>query len=115
MYRNPTIEDQALARIHRIGQEQEVTTVRLYVRDSFEEASLRSLLYLTIIKLTHMDKQNVVENQQAKRDLAGILLSGASVSDVSHLEASYTTSYYELLLTLIAASSTHLNIHYSLN
>jgi hypothetical protein len=37
--RNPTIEDQALARIHRIGQTQEVTTVRFYVRDSFEEAS----------------------------------------------------------------------------
>ena len=35
--RNPTIEDQALARIHRIGQKQEVTTIRLYVRNSFEE------------------------------------------------------------------------------
>lgn len=35
--RNPTIEDQALARIHRIGQKQEVTTIRFYIRDSFEE------------------------------------------------------------------------------
>ncbi|KAK6065572.1 hypothetical protein SCUP515_11130 [Seiridium cupressi] len=34
---NPTLEEQALARIHRLGQTQEVTTVRLYVRDSFEE------------------------------------------------------------------------------
>lgn len=37
--RNPTLEEQALARIHRLGQTQEVTTVRLYVRDSFEEVS----------------------------------------------------------------------------
>jgi len=37
--RNPTLEEQALARIHRIGQTQEVTTVRFYVRDSFEEVS----------------------------------------------------------------------------
>lgn len=35
--RNPTLEDQALARIHRIGQTKEVTTVRFIVRDSFEE------------------------------------------------------------------------------
>lgn len=36
-YRNPTLEEQALARIHRIGQTREVTTVRFYVRNSFEE------------------------------------------------------------------------------
>ncbi|KAM0810765.1 putative Helicase ATP-binding domain-containing protein [Seiridium cardinale] len=35
---NPTLEEQALARIHRLGQTQEVKTVRLYVRDSFEES-----------------------------------------------------------------------------
>ncbi|KAM7211076.1 SNF2 family N-terminal domain containing protein [Rhypophila decipiens] len=58
---NPTIEDQALARIHRIGQKQEVTTIRFYVRDSFEE--------------------NVVKNQEFKRALASILLgsSGSAV------------------------------------
>lgn len=36
-FRNPTLEEQALARIHRIGQTQSVTTVRFYVRNSFEE------------------------------------------------------------------------------
>lgn len=35
--RNPTLEEQALARIHRIGQTSEVTTIRFYVKDSFEE------------------------------------------------------------------------------
>ena len=37
--RNPTIEEQALARIHRIGQKKEVTTIRFFVKDTFEEAS----------------------------------------------------------------------------
>ncbi|PHH86850.1 hypothetical protein CDD83_9675 [Cordyceps sp. RAO-2017] len=65
---NPTLEDQALARIHRIGQRQEVTTVRFYVRDSFEV--------------------NVVNNQQCKRDLASILLapSGTAVDNAGHLQ-----------------------------
>ncbi|KAF1954514.1 hypothetical protein CC80DRAFT_448709 [Byssothecium circinans] len=53
---NPTIEDQALARIHRIGQKREVTTVRFYIRDSFEE--------------------RVMEVQESKKNLAGVLLSG---------------------------------------
>ncbi|EWG53327.1 hypothetical protein FVEG_11783 [Fusarium verticillioides 7600] len=37
---NPTLEDQALARIHRIGQTQEVTTLRMFVQNSFEEVRL---------------------------------------------------------------------------
>lgn len=37
--RNPTLEDQALARIYRLGQRNEVTTFRFYVRDSFEQVS----------------------------------------------------------------------------
>jgi len=35
--RNPTIEEQALARVYRLGQLKEVTTVRFYVKDTFEE------------------------------------------------------------------------------
>ena len=38
-FRNPTLEDQALARIHRMGQTREVTTVRFFVKDTFEEVS----------------------------------------------------------------------------
>ncbi|KAH8126281.1 hypothetical protein LI328DRAFT_166248 [Trichoderma asperelloides] len=52
---NPTLEEQALARIHRIGQKQSVTTVRFYIRDSFEE--------------------QVMELQESKKSLAGVLLS----------------------------------------
>ncbi|AEO68322.1 uncharacterized protein THITE_125023 [Thermothielavioides terrestris NRRL 8126] len=52
---NPTLEEQALARIHRIGQTREVTTVRFYIRDSFEE--------------------RVMELQNVKQQLARVLLS----------------------------------------
>ncbi|KAI1388866.1 SNF2 family N-terminal domain-containing protein [Hypoxylon trugodes] len=51
---NPTLEEQALARIHRLGQTREVTTVRFCVRDSFEE--------------------EVVKIQESKKQLAGVLL-----------------------------------------
>ncbi|KAI0381073.1 SNF2 family N-terminal domain-containing protein [Hypomontagnella monticulosa] len=52
---NPTLEEQALARVHRLGQKKEVTTVRFYVRDSFEE--------------------QVMNLQESKKQLAGVLLS----------------------------------------
>ncbi|KAI1415220.1 SNF2 family N-terminal domain-containing protein [Hypoxylon sp. FL1857] len=52
---NPTLEEQALARVHRLGQTNEVTTVRLYIRDSFEE--------------------QVMQVQESKKQLAGVLLS----------------------------------------
>lgn len=72
MHRNPTLEEQALARIHRIGQTREVTTVRFYVRDSFEEVSqffIRTWYCLLMLF------QRVMEVQESKKNLAGVLLS----------------------------------------
>ncbi|KAI9640654.1 hypothetical protein NHQ30_010958 [Ciborinia camelliae] len=34
---NPMIEEQALCRVHRVGQQKNVTTIRYLMRDSFEE------------------------------------------------------------------------------
>jgi SNF2 family DNA or RNA helicase len=34
---NPMVEEQALCRVHRVGQKKPVTTVRYLIRDSFEE------------------------------------------------------------------------------
>ena len=36
---NPMIEEQALSRIHRLGQKKEVRTIRYRVRNSFEDVS----------------------------------------------------------------------------
>ncbi|KAL8357956.1 hypothetical protein RB598_002644 [Gaeumannomyces tritici] len=52
---NPTVEEQALARIHRLGQKSEVKTVRFFVKDTFEE--------------------RVLELQQSKRKLEGLLVA----------------------------------------
>ena len=51
---NPTVEEQALARIHRIGQMKEVKTIRFIIRDSYE--------------------QEVVKLQECKNELAELLL-----------------------------------------
>ena len=37
---SPFVEQQALARIHRIGQQRPVTTIRYVMRGSYEEVSL---------------------------------------------------------------------------
>lgn len=37
---NPTIEEQALARIHRLGQTRPVVTTRLFMQGSIEEVSI---------------------------------------------------------------------------
>lgn len=52
----PTTEEQALASVHRLGQTREVTTFRLFVRDTFEE--------------------RVMEVQESKKDLAAVSFSG---------------------------------------
>ena len=34
---NPALEEQAMARVHRIGQKRPVTTIRFVMKDSLEE------------------------------------------------------------------------------
>ncbi|KAI1130950.1 SNF2 family N-terminal domain-containing protein [Nemania abortiva] len=68
---NPTLEEQALARVHRLGQTKEVTTVRLYMRGSFEE--------------------EVIKLQESKKQLANVLLSphsGSADDNLSTLQVS---------------------------
>lgn len=62
---NPTLEEQALARIHRLGQTKKVTTTRFIMKDSIEE--------------------HVVNVQNRKKSLADLLLSQEqlSMSDVN--------------------------------
>ncbi|CAN9415730.1 unnamed protein product [Alternaria alternata] len=63
---NPSLEDQALARVHRIGQTRPVTTIRYVMEDSFEE--------------------QVLKIQDRKKLLASTLLSnGSSLENLRHL------------------------------
>lgn len=57
---NPMSESQALDRIYRLGQTQEVTTIRYVMRDSFEE--------------------QVVKLQRKKKELADITVNNRKIS-----------------------------------
>jgi SWI/SNF-related matrix-associated actin-dependent regulator of chromatin subfamily A3 len=67
---NSTVEEQALARIHRMGQTKEVTTVRYVMEGTFEEVS-----YPCVQSVELTSSQRVVDIQERKKDMAGLLLS----------------------------------------
>ncbi|PQE21378.1 hypothetical protein CJF30_00008251 [Rutstroemia sp. NJR-2017a BBW] len=46
---NPQVEEQALCRVHRIGQKKNVTTIRYRIRDSFEEVMFLLMLILGLL------------------------------------------------------------------
>ncbi|KAH8892106.1 hypothetical protein GQ53DRAFT_793927 [Thozetella sp. PMI_491] len=73
---NPTLEEQALARIHRIGQTREVTTIRFFVRDSFEE--------------------RVIELQKMKKQLAGVLFAPYDGEQKNSLDGLHSCSFFTL-------------------
>jgi len=58
---NPMIEEQALCRVHRIGQQRNVTTIRYLTRNSFEE--------------------QVVEIQKRKKRLAEVTFGSGQLSE----------------------------------
>jgi SNF2 family DNA or RNA helicase len=52
---NPAVEEQAMARVHRMGQHREVVTVRYLVNNSIEEVSWRKTRkkHLMVMKKVH--------------------------------------------------------------
>ncbi|PQE30181.1 SNF2 family domain-containing protein [Rutstroemia sp. NJR-2017a WRK4] len=58
---NPMMEEQALCRVHRMGQNKEVTTIRYRMKNSFEE--------------------QVVTVQERKKDLAALTFSNGKISE----------------------------------
>jgi SNF2 family DNA or RNA helicase len=40
---NPSVEQQALARIYRMGQKRKVTTIRYIMRNSFEDVRIQQI------------------------------------------------------------------------
>ncbi|KAL9622787.1 MAG: hypothetical protein Q9160_002906 [Pyrenula sp. 1 TL-2023] len=62
---NPTVEEQAFARIHRLGQEKEVTTVRFMVKDTIEEHVIKiqeSKTAIADLVLATGDKSKTADN-----------------------------------------------------
>jgi SNF2 family DNA or RNA helicase len=55
------IEEQALCRVHRMGQKKEVTTIRYRMKNSFEE--------------------KVVVIQERKKDLAALMFTNGKISE----------------------------------
>ncbi|KAK7960376.1 hypothetical protein PG988_011590 [Apiospora saccharicola] len=75
---NPAIEEQALARVHRIGQTKEVTTIRFIMEDTIEKY--------------------VSDVQEDKKDLISVLLaSSSSSSRVSKERLQYSIAPSDVL------------------
>ena len=58
---NPMLEEQALSRVHRIGQERPVTTIRLVMKNTFEE--------------------NVIATQERKKHLVDLTVERGRLKD----------------------------------
>lgn len=56
---NPMIEEQALCRVHRVGQKRDVTTIRYLMRDSFEEVSPNQLAH-SILRTPDVDHKSLL-------------------------------------------------------
>ncbi|OCL07433.1 hypothetical protein AOQ84DRAFT_377686 [Glonium stellatum] len=80
---NPTVEEQALARIHRMGQTKAVTTVRFIMKDSFEEHVLKvqhqkkELAELLLSRKTHVDSETSVSRLENDDSPPAIALTTA--------------------------------------
>ena len=90
-------EEQALSRIHRMGQKKPVVTVRYIMQDSIEEVSAhlsyRDMLFLAEIL------QNIYELQRRKLKLAALTISGdVKPEDDSYLEVSSFLLYFSCVL-----------------
>lgn len=59
--RNPTLEEQVLGRIHRIGQDKEVTTRRFFIRDSFEGVTYSFISLFFVSKIRHYPSQRTAQ------------------------------------------------------
>lgn len=72
------MEEQALCRIHRMGQKRDVTTIRYIMKNSFEEVCYTWLFP----RRPYVDSvQKVILIQDRKKDLANLTFSNARLSE----------------------------------
>lgn len=103
------IEEQALCRVHRVGQQRNVTTVRYLMKDSFEEVciSTRYSVKLSVtfcVRIQYKDEdhcanqtpQQVVEIQKRKKLLAKVTFCQDPLS-----EAGIELGTLQVCLTLL--------------
>jgi hypothetical protein len=92
------MEEQALCRVHRMGQKKGVKTIRYRIQDSFEEVS--SLLnHIPRQKYTCLFlMQKVVIIQERKKDLAALTMSNGGVSEADLDSARLQVSRNSILL-----------------
>ena len=67
---NPMVEDQALDRVHRIGQTKEVTTVRYIVRNTLEQVPQHQYPVLVLGMKDLTFAKRIRHQQSKKRNLA---------------------------------------------
>ena len=76
---NPMMEEQALCRIHRIGQEKDVITIRYIIKDSWEEVSASNDSHGLDVDCFHPQKVRII--QERKKDLANLTFSNTKLSE----------------------------------
>ena len=72
------MEEQALCRIHRMGQQRDVTTIRYRMKNSFEEVCYTGFVsYRLLIE----SAQKIILIQDRKKDLSNLTFSNAGLSE----------------------------------
>jgi len=70
---NPAVENQAIDRIHRIGQEKHVVAVRMVCKDTVEEKMMQIQEKKKALFETLIDQENPFQQQLSKEDLLELL------------------------------------------
>lgn len=76
------IEELALCRVHRVGQQRNVTTIRYITRNSLEEVSFAyyTIVYFKNGKQKADPQQQVVKVQRRKKRLAEVTFGSGQLS-----------------------------------
>ncbi|KAH6865282.1 P-loop containing nucleoside triphosphate hydrolase protein [Alternaria rosae] len=89
---NPSLEDQALARVHRLGQTRPVTAIRYVMEDSFEEVLTPCYVWkFELIKASTAHSQSSRSQEAARHNLTiERLISGEHATIAARKEGRLT-------------------------